>query len=112
MKMEKINIEDDNKAYATRMEFKEFFSSTVMSKLTDQMLNNKETGLTLMDNGYATRHPVSLFLLNSISASIVNRNKYYKFFFRKNIYNSYKKSPEKLDANSKRMLTQTHKTVI
>jgi hypothetical protein len=87
MKMEKINIEDDNKAYATRMEFKEFFSSTVMSKLTDQMLNNKETGLTLMDNGYATRHPVSLFLLNSISASIVNRNKYYKFFFRKNIYN-------------------------
>ncbi|MGY6225215.1 hypothetical protein ACW73S_10645, partial [Faecalibacterium duncaniae] len=27
-------------------------------------------------------------------------------------YNSYKKSPEKLDANSKRMLTQTHKTVI
>lgn len=77
----------DELALATRLEFKSFFSSTVMSKLMEQMLNNKETGLTFADNDYATRFSVSLFLLNSISTSVTNRNKYYKFFFRKSIYN-------------------------
>lgn len=87
--MEKINLEDVNKATMTRLEFKEFFSSTVMAKLMEQMFNNKETNLVFLDDTSSTRHPVSLYLLNSISASIVNRNKYYRFFFKKNIYNFY-----------------------
>ena len=82
-----IVLTSDEHATMLRLEFKEFFTSTVMSKLADQMLTNKETGLTFPDNEYSTRHPVSLFLLNSISTSVYNRNKYHKFFFRKSIYN-------------------------
>ena len=87
--MEKINIENDNKAHVTRMEFKEFFSSTVMNRLMDQMLNNKDVSIPFMRTDISTSVPVSLYLLNSVSASIVNRNKYYKFFLRKGIYNFY-----------------------
>ena len=81
--------EKDKKALDIRLEFKEFFSSTVMNRLKYQMLNNKETGIILMDNNCGTEIAVSLYMLQSLNMSLTNRTKIFKFFFKYGIYNFY-----------------------
>lgn len=87
--MKTLDLEEANKAYECRTEFKGFFSSTVMNKLSSQMLNNKEVSIPFMHTDVSTSVPVSLYLLSSVSASVINRNKYHKFFLKKGIYNFY-----------------------
>ncbi len=82
-------LPSDEHAAKIRSDFKEFFSSTVMDRLKEQMLNNKETGILLMDRSVGTDIPVSMYFLNSLNMSVTNRAKIYKFFFRAGIYNFY-----------------------
>lgn len=82
-------LPSDEHAIMIRSDFKQFFTSTVMDRLKEQMLNNKETGILLMDRDVGTAVPVSLYLLNSLNMSVNNRAKIYKFFFRAGIYNFY-----------------------
>lgn len=82
-------LPSDEHAAKIRSDFKEFFSFTVMDRLKEQMLNNKETGILLMDRSVGTDIPVSRYFLNSLNMSVTNRAKIYKFFFRAGIYNFY-----------------------